>query len=479
MDLSDSGMQPFALQDNLIICNGEIYGYKKFKRELIKKGYAFHSQSDCEVLLPLYQEHGINFVKLLDAEFALIIYDKKTNSLIAARDPLGIRPLFYGYDSQGMIVFASEAKMLINLVSQIYPFPPGHYYQNGQFILYRDLTKVRTSRDLSLEVICSKIRTKLINGVKKRLDSDAKIGFLLSGGLDSSLVCGISAKYLKSPITTFSIGLNEGAVDLKYAKVVADYLHTQHYEFTFTTQEAIDCLHELIYLLATYDITTIRASIGMYLLCKKIKEVSDVKVLLTGEISDELFGYKYTDFAPGGQEFQEESIKRIKELHYYDVLRADRCISSNSLEARVPFGDLAFVKYVLSISPELKLNTYNQGKYLLRRAFKDDHLIPESILNRQKEAFSDGVGHGVVDAIKKYCEERYSEEEYQTKRLEYARPFEVISKESLFYKEIFFKYYQDNYNLIPAYWMPNRKWENCQVDDPSARVLKNYDKSGE
>jgi asparagine synthase (glutamine-hydrolysing) len=479
MDLSSSGMQPFEYKDNYIICNGEIYGYQKIKQQLIKQGVSFNSTSDCEVLLPMYHRDGIKFVKKLDAEFAFILYDAKLNKLLAARDPIGIRPLYYAYDIDGKIIFGSEPKMLINLSSKVMPFPPGYYYEDGKFICYCDITKTKEDSTLDLDIICKKIRSKLISGVRKRLNSDAKVGFLLSGGLDSSLICGISSKILKCPITTFSIGLNEGAVDLKYAAAVAQYLGSKHYEFTFTTQEVIDNLDTLIYLLGTYDITTIRASIGMYLLCKKIKEQTDVTVLLTGEISDELFGYKYTDFAPSANAFQEESIKRIRELHYYDVLRADRCISSNSLEARVPFGDLAFVKYVMSINPKLKLNTYDMGKYLLRRAFLKDNLIPQSILLRQKEAFSDGVGHSMVDAIKAYADKKYSDEEFERKKLLYQEPFGIISKESLLYKEIFHSYYGNNYDLIPSYWMPNKDWDNCNVSDPSARVLKNYGKSGE
>ena len=234
---------------------------------------------------------------------------------------------------------------------------------------------------------------------------------------------------------------------------------------------------EVIRLLGTWDITTIRASMGMYLLCKAIHEQTDVRVLLTGEISDELFGYKYTDYAPTADAFQQESQKRIRELYMYDVLRADRCISSNSIEARVPFGDLDFVRYVMAIDPEKKLNSYGKGKYLLRKAFEGDWLPPE-ILWREKAAFSDAVGHSMVDDIKEYAESLYTDEEFQLRRANYSAHCMPFTKESLFYREIFEKYYHDQSRTIVGFWMPNKAWPNCNVNDPSARVLANYGASG-
>ena len=244
-----------------------------------------------------------------------------------------------------------------------------------------------------------------------------------------------------------------------------------------TPDEVISTLEALIELLGTYDITTIRASMGMYLVCKAIHETSDIRVILTGEISDELFGYKYTDFAPSAEAFQQEAAKRIREIHMYDVLRADRCISVNSLEARVPFGDLDFVKYVMSLDPEIKLNTYGKGKYLLRHAFEGLDYLPEDILWREKAAFSDAVGHSMVDYLKEYAEGCYSDEEFESRRAmyDYARPF---TKESLLYREIFEKYYPGQAEMVVDFWMPNREWEGCDVDDPSARVLANYGDSG-
>ena len=475
MGLHPEGMQPFELDGSYVVCNGEIYGFEKLKKELEKK-YSFKSDSDCEILLPMYKEYGVEMFKRLDAEFACIIYDAKSEEYIAARDPIGIRPLFYGYDDKGVIVFASEAKNLVGLCKKVIPFPPGHYYKDGKFICYNDIAKVDKVIKAPIDEVCKNIHDKLVAGIEKRLVADAKVGFLLSGGLDSSLVCSVAAKKSDKPIKTFAIGMSEDAIDLKYAKEVADYIGSDHTEVIISRDDVIFSLEKVVSILGTFDITTIRASMGMYLVCKAIHGETDIRVLLTGEISDELFGYKYTDFAPSAEEFQKEAQKRLRELYAYDVLRADRCISVNSLEARVPFGDLDFVKYVMAIDPEMKMNKYNKGKYLLRKAFEGDYL-PHDILYREKAAFSDAVGHSMVDYLKEYANSLYSDEEFKEKadKYTYCKPF---TKESLLYRELFEKYYPGQAEMIPDFWMPNKAWEGCNVDDPSARVLKNYGDSG-
>ena len=475
MGLTPDGMQPFELDGSYVVCNGEIYGYEKIKEELSKK-YKFKSGSDCEILLPMYREYGTGMFAMLDAEFALIIFDGKTGKYIAARDPIGIRPLFYGYDKKGVILFASEAKNLVEMCDRVMPFPPGHYYIDGRFVQYCDIADVKEICRDSLETVCKKIHDKLIAGVEKRLVADAKVGFLLSGGLDSSLVCAIAAKKSGKPIKTFAIGMSEDAIDLKYAKQVADYIGSDHTEVIMTKEQVLSELDKVVSILGTYDITTIRASMGMYLLCKWIHENTDIRVLLTGEISDELFGYKYTDFAPSPEEFQKESQKRVRELYMYDVLRADRCISVNSLEARVPFGDLDFVKYVMSVDPAKKMNVYGKGKYLLRHAFEGDYL-PHDILYREKAAFSDAVGHSMVDYLKEYANSYYTDSEFEEikKKYTHAVPF---TKESLLYREIFEKYYPGQSDMVADFWMPNKSWKGCDVNDPSARVLSNYGDSG-
>ena len=452
MGLHPEGMQPFESNGCYAVCNGEIYGFEKVRDMLREKGYTFQSDSDCEVLLPLYHEYGTDMFAMLDAEFACILYDGETGEYIAARDPIGIRPLYYGYDEEGTIVFASEAKNLIGLCDKIMPFPPGHFYKDGEFHCYRDITAVRSVCTDDLETACAKIREKLVAGVKKRLVADAKVGFLLSGGLDSSLVCAIAARETDKPIETFAIGMEKDAIDLKYARQVAEFIGSHHTEVFMTPEEV--------------------------LVCKAIHETTDIRVLLTGEISDELFGYKYTDFAPSAEAFQAESVKRIRELHMYDVLRADRCISVNSLEARVPFGDLDFVQYVMELDPAKKMNVYNKGKYLLRHAFEGLGYLPDEILWREKAAFSDAVGHSMVDDLKEFAEKQYTDKEFEEKRKKYtfAQPF---TKESLLYREIFESFYPGQAEMVVDFWMPNKEWEGCNVNDPSARVLSNYGASGE
>ena len=528
MGLTPEGMQPFVLNGNAVVCNGELYGFRKMREALKKRGYSFKSDSDCEILLPMYREFGTEMFRLLDAEFALVLYDGQSQKYIAARDPVGIRPLYYGQDESGAWVFSSEPKSLVGVCDRIMPFPPGHYAvidaagtkethgaeetgshtgtkqhradrtadakkshadakrhstadtcaeQHMELHEYRRIWKAERVCTDDLQTIAVQIREKLLAGIEKRLDADAPVGFLLSGGLDSSLVCGAAAKLLDKPLQTFSIGMDLDAIDLKYARKVADYIGSDHHEVIMTRDDVIEALEPVIHALGTWDITTVRASIGMYLVCKWIHENTDIRVILTGEISDEIFGYKYTDFAPDAAAFQEESEKRIREIHMYDVLRADRCISVHSLEARVPFGDLDFLSYCMAVDPEKKLNTYGIGKYLLRHAFEQDDLIPREILMREKAAFSDAVGHSMRRDLMDYAESLYPDEEYETKRQGYthAMPF---TKESLLYREIFEKYYPGQAQMVADFWMPNRSWEGCDVNDPSASVLSNYGASG-
>ena len=306
MGLHDAGMQLFQSDKSYAVCNGEIYGFEELRSRLSRK-YEFKSDSDCEIILPMYKEYGTAMFAMLDAEFACIIYDGEREEYIAARDPIGIRPLYYGYDKQEAIIFASEPKNLVGIVENIMPFPPGHYYKDGKFICYLDISTAAKVCEDDLEKVCRNIRKKLVSGVEKRLVADAKVGFLLSGGLDSSLVCAIAAKKRKDAIKTFAIGMREDAIDLRYAKQVANHIGSDHTEIFMTPADVIASLRTVIYVLGTFDITTIRASIGMYLICKAIHEKTDIRVLLTGEISDELFGYKYTDFAPDEEAFQLES----------------------------------------------------------------------------------------------------------------------------------------------------------------------------
>ena len=251
MDLTDGGMQPFEKDGSWVVCNGELYGFRKMKRELEERGFSFESQSDCELLLPLFREYGLEMFRHLDAEFACLIYDAESGQVIAARDPIGIRPLFYGYSESGHIAFASEAKCLVGWVQEVFPFPPGCYYCGGRFERYADIADVAEYRHEDLPSITRNIREKLIAGVEKRLDADAPFGFLLSGGLDSSLVCAIAARILKKPIRTFAIGMDVDAIDLKYARQAAEYLGAEHTEVIMTRQEVLENLETVIAALGT------------------------------------------------------------------------------------------------------------------------------------------------------------------------------------------------------------------------------------
>jgi asparagine synthase (glutamine-hydrolysing) len=480
MDPTQKGHQPFVDENNghVIMCNGEVYNYETLKHDY-QSTYKFKSHSDCEVLVPMFRDLGIEkMCQHLDAEFAIVIWDNKKKKMLAGRDPIGIRPLFYGYTSEKKIMFASEMKVLAPFCKRVEAFPPGHFYDGEKFVQYRDLTTVLNYAPKDLDKHLKDIREKLIEGVRKRLVADVPVGFLLSGGLDSSLVCGIAQKILKKPITTFSVGLDHNPIDIHYAKTVAKFLKCELHEVYFNKNDTIGVLDELIWHLETWDITTVRASIGMYLVCKYIHEKTKIKVVLTGEISDEIFGYKYTDFAPSAEAFQKEAKKRVDELYMYDVLRADRSISAHSLEARVPFGDLDFVQTVMEINPELKLKQPDKmGKWLLRQAFDGMDLIPFDILWREKAAFSDAVGHSMVDYLKEHAEGKYTDAEvsFAKERYPHCTPF---TKESLLYRDIFEKHFNGQSHLIKDFWMPNKEWQNCNVSDPSARVLPNYGKSG-
>ncbi len=477
MDVSNKGNQPLTYKNIHLICNGEVYNYKELFNQY-KETFDFQSSSDCEVIIPMFLEKGVfNTAKELDAEYVFVIYDEDQNKYFAARDPIGIRPMFYGYTEFGEIMFASEMKALHKLCKEVKAFPPGYVYDGEKFICYKDISYVPKFVDHELDDIFNHLNYYLTKAVEKRLQSDVPVGFLCSGGLDSSLVCAIAAKMMNKPIRTFAVGIDDSAIDTKYARIAADYLGADHTEVLFKKQDIFDTLDNLIYNIETWDITTIRASMGMYLVCKYISENTDIKVLMTGEISDEIFGYKYTDFAPSPEEFQKEAEKRIREIYMYDVLRADRCISSNGIEARVPFGDLAFVDYVMSLRPEKKMNFSGIGKYLIRKAFEGDYL-PKEILYREKAAFSDAQGHTVVDYLKEYAASIYSDEDILKAQIKYKHcpPF---TKESLMYREIFESHFPGRADLVVDMWMPNKTWENCNVDDPSARVLPNYGKSGE
>jgi asparagine synthase (glutamine-hydrolysing) len=476
IDTSPAGDQPFENDRYMVVCNGEIYNYRQIKRDY--SSYPYVSYSDCEVIIPLLEHLSLkDLCNAMDGEFAFVAYDKRRKCLLAARDPMGIRPLFYGYTCDGLLAFASEMKDLIGICTRIEPVKPGHYFDGQEFLPYMQLHENPGGAHTDRDKILTNIRMLLEEGVKKRLDADVPVGYLLSGGLDSSLVCAIAQSQSTKPITTFAIGLDKDPIDLKYARQVADYLGTDHHEVIFTNADISRILKTIIWHTETWDVTTIRASTPMYLLCDYIRKQTPIRVLLTGEVSDELFGYKYTDYAPDALEFQKESQKRVRELYMYDVLRADRCIAGNGLEARVPFSDKYFVDYVMGIDPGLKLNTYKMGKYLLRQAFATTAYLPEEILWRDKAAFSDAVGHGLAETLIAMAEKKYSDQEFSTKAAQYS-VHPPLSKEGLLYREMFGSMFPEHDHVISGYWLPNRTWPNCDLIDPSARHLPNYGASG-
>lgn len=475
IDKTNNANQPFTNENLILVCNGEIFNYKELKK---KYQYNYISESDCEVILAMFDRLSLHdLCNELDGEFAFVLYNKNNNKIYAGRDPMGIRPLFYGYTKDNNIAFSSELKDLIEFCDTIDPFPPGNYFDGENFISYCELYKLNEAKNNNYNDVLLNINLLLQRSVEKRLDADAPVGFLLSGGLDSSLVCAIAAKKITNPIETFAIGLEDNPIDLKYASIVAKYIGSKHHEIIFSYDDIKNMLEDVVWHTETWDITTIRASIPMFLLCQYIRNNTKIKVILTGEVSDELFGYKYTDYAPDEIEFQQESQKRIRELYMYDVLRADRCIAGNGLEARVPFADKCFVEYVMNIDPKLKINTYGMGKYLLRQAFVNDKLLPDEILFRDKAAFSDAVGHGLVEYLQKLADELYTDNQFEILSVEYSvnKP---LTKEALMYRKIFNKLFDSQDHVISSYWLPNLNWPNCNLIDPSARFLPNYGLSG-
>ena len=482
-DMSERGDQPIVHpEDNklTLICNGEIYNYKQLAKD---NNFKMKSSSDCEIILHMYKKYGIEeTIKNLDGVFAFILVDETTNQIWAARDPIGVRSMFIGENETSTCV-ASELKSITNsefsLVNNIRQFPPGHYCDLGQhtdktFTKYYDYI-YPTVPDNDPINIMSNIKRLLFKATEKRLLSDRKIGCLLSGGLDSSLIAGILCKFYKpSELSTFSVGL-EGSEDLKYAKVVADYLGTDHHEVVVTEEEMLSTLEEDIAMIESYDTTTIRASTPMYILSKYIRDNTDVVVIFSGEGSDESSGsYMYFHNAPNAAEFKTETVRLMEDLCYFDVLRCDKSTAGAGLEVRVPFLDKEFLQYYLSIKPELKMpKTFEIEKYLLRKAFEDDQLIPADVLWRKKEGMSDGVSSkkkAWYEIIQENVSEKMSDRQYSLLSGKYSHNLPQF-KESLYYREIFNDYYKDCDQTIPYYWLP--KWSG-DITEPSARVLKCY-----
>jgi len=486
-DLSSAGNQPMYSDDRniVLICNGEIFNHLELK---LKYNFQTKTRSDCEVIIHLYKLKGINMLAELDGDFAFVIYDKTHSStnptIYVARDRIGVRPLYIGKsnipNAPGLFI-ASEFKAIIEHADNIAHFPPAKYLKIGDSKPTPFPPFSRITSRLSFTAPEEKIAQLLTTAVIKRIHCDTKIGLLISGGLDSSLIASLAVKHKPQKVHyhSFSIGLEgpNASPDLIAAEKVAKFLNTTHHSVTFTPSEGIKAIPEVIRHLETYDITTIRASTPQFLLAKYINENTDVKVLMSGEGSDELFfGYKYHALAPTPQDAQKESETLIKEIHMYDGLRSDRTIAAHSMELRVPFLDTEFVNYVLSIEPSLKMPYNKIEKYILRKAFESSYnspyrTLPDEILWRRKDAFSDAVGHSWVDSIKTYTNNIYTDEEFKVRSAKYTH-LPPQSKEALWYREIFEIYYPNTaHTIMKHFWLP--KWTSDEITkvDPSARFI--------
>ncbi|MBT8047627.1 MAG: asparagine synthase B [Xanthomonadales bacterium] len=439
--LSENGRQALAV-------NGEIYNHHPIRDQFAGR-YAFATESDCEVILPLYLEHGTDFLEQLNGMYAFCLYDEDRDFWMMARDPVGIIPLYYGHDKHGQLFVASEMKALMDVCNQVHEFPPGHYWCSGEDApvewyqrAWQDFEAVKdapTDRQA--------LHDALEDAVVSHLMTDVPYGVLLSGGLDSSITAALAAKHAamrvedheESPawwprLHSFAVGL-EGSPDLVAAQKAADHIGTVHHGFTFTIQEGLDALEEVIYHLETYDVTTIRAATPMFLMARKIRAMG-IKMVLSGEGADEIFGgYLYFHKAPNPQAFHEETVRKLSRLHSYDCLRANKSMSAWGVEARVPFLDKEFLDVAMSINPADKMITEGRiEKQILREAFSD--MLPESIAWRQKEQFSDGVGYGWIDAVKDFTNEHVSDAEMA--RAEGRFPFNPpASKEAYWFRSVF------------------------------------------
>ncbi|CAM3839158.1 asparagine synthase B [Rheinheimera salexigens] len=447
---TENGAQPLVNKNrnHILAVNGEIYNHKQLEKSLAAP-YPFQTKSDCEVILPLYLAHGSDFIDQLQGMFAFILYDAEQNRYLIARDHIGIIPLYYGYDEHGQLFVASELKALVPVCKQIKEFPPGHFFDSkiGKLQSYykRDWQDFAAVKDNPASL--TELRTALENSVKSHLMSDVPYGVLLSGGLDSSLISAIAQQFAKRRIEdndqseawwprlhSFAVGL-AGSPDLVAAQKVADSIGTVHHTVQFTVQEGLDALRDVIYFLETYDVTTIRASTPMYLMARKIKAMG-IKMVLSGEGADEIFGgYLYFHKAPNAKEFHEETLRKLDRLHMFDCNRANKSMSAWGIEARVPFLDKTFMDVAMRLNPEAKMcGNGKMEKHILRQAFEG--LLPDEILWRQKEQFSDGVGYSWIDSLKAHAEKEITEQQMATASFRF--PVNTPeSKEAYFYRVIF------------------------------------------
>lgn len=450
----ESGGQPLYSPDKkqVLAVNGEIYNHRDIRKQFEGK-YEFQTGSDCEVILALYREKGINFLEDLNGIFAFALYDEEKDDFLIARDPIGVIPLYIGYDSDGKVYCASELKALEGFCERYEPFLPGHYYWSKEGKMTRWYTRDWMSYDAVKDnpASVSAIHDALEAAVKRQLMSDVPYGVLLSGGLDSSVISAIAKKFAARRIETdgkknawwpqlhsFAVGL-KGAPDLIKAREVADYIGTVHHEINYTIQEGLDAVRDVIYFIETYDVTTVRASTPMYLLARVIKSMG-IKMVLSGEGADEVFGgYLYFHKAPDAKAFHEETVRKLSKLYLYDCLRANKSLSAWGVEGRVPFLDKEFLDVAMRTNPEAKMCPGKTiEKKIVREAFAD--MLPESVAWRQKEQFSDGVGYSWIDTLKEITSKAVTDEQmaHAAERFPINTP---MNKEEYYYRSIFEEYF--------------------------------------
>ncbi|MFT5849171.1 asparagine synthase B, partial [Psychroserpens sp.] len=491
-----SGKQPLLSEDKKLIlaANGEIYNHRELRKQFDGK-YNFQTESDCEVILALYKEKGVDFIDEMNGIFGFAIYDVEKDEYFIARDHMGIIPLYIGWDVNGTFYVASELKALEGVCTKIELFPPGHYMssKDGEFVQWykRDWSDYDAVKENQTSI--AEVKESLEAAVHRQLMSDVPYGVLLSGGLDSSVISAIAKKYSQKRIESddeseawypqlhsFAVGL-EGSPDLAAAKKVADHIKTIHHEIKFTIQEGLDAIKDVIYNIETYDITTIRSSTPMYLMARVIKSMG-IKMVLSGEGADEIFGgYLYFHKAPNAREFHEETVRKLDKLHMYDCLRANKSLMAWGIEGRVPFLDKEFIDVAMRINPQDKMiNGERMEKWVIRKAFED--MLPESVAWRQKEQFSDGVGYDWIDTLKEVVDKEVTDEQLANAKFRF--PIQTPqNKEEFYYRTIFEEHFPSDTAALSVPQEPSvacstkiaLEWDEAfkNMNEPSGRAIMN------
>ena len=496
-----SGNQPIYSQDKSLIlaANGEIYNHQELRNKLSTE-YSFQTNSDCEIILALYNEKGVDFIDDLNGIFGFVLYDENKDHYLVARDHMGIIPLYMGWDKKGTFYVSSELKALEGICNKIEIFPPGHYLSSkeGKVTQWYSRDWMSYDKVKDNETNLDDLQSALEKAVHRQLMSDVPYGVLLSGGLDSSITSALAKKYSKNRVESndekaawypqlhsFAVGL-EGSPDLKAAKKVADHIDSIHDEITFTVQEGLDAIRDVIYHLETYDVTTIRASTPMYLMARVIKSMG-IKMVLSGEGADEIFGgYLYFHKAPSAEEFHKETVRKLEKLYQYDCLRANKSLAAWGIEGRVPFLDKEFIDVAMRLNPKDKMITSEKmEKWVLRKSF--EKYLPEAVAWRQKEQFSDGVGYNWIDSLKELVEEKTNDDMFNNAKFTF--PFQTpMSKEEYFYRTIFEEHFPSETSAKTVPSVPSvacstpiaLEWDKAfkNLNDPSGRSVSNVHNDG-